>query len=181
MKSDLFLPDVPFRGRRHGSLALFLKKGWVFLCLLFLGALTLSGCGDELAPIDATVTGPVDDTVTFPVGTGFVRYSDLTFKVINSAGLPVSGVEIEFQTHGLIGSVFLTDVNREQTGDQTFLQATTDDRGLATVSLRLDLPACDPAATEDPVIVGGVTGSVGVSSDIFTSSVTLDCVVGSGT
>ncbi len=181
MKNDIFLPSVAIRGERHRALVSFLKKSGVFLYFSLLGVLTLSGCGDDLAPVNAIVSGPEDDAATMPEGTGFVSYTDLTFKVSNSAGLPVSGVEIEFQANGTIGAVFITDVNRNPTGDVAFAQTTTDDRGLATVSVRLDLPSCGAAATEDRVISGGVSASVGVSSDTFTSSITLDCVTGSST
>ncbi len=181
MKNNLFLPDIAFRGRRDRAQDAFAKRAGIVLCLLSLLAFLLSGCGDDLAPMDATVTGPSDDTSTVTAETGFVSYTDLLFKVTNAAGQPVSGVEIEFQTHGTIGAVFITDVNRNATGDVTFAETKTDDRGLATVSVRLDLPACDPSATEDPVIEGGVSASVGVSSDTFVSSITLDCVAGSGT
>jgi hypothetical protein len=179
MKNNIFLPDMPQQGRR--TLALFPRRALLFLYILLLGAFALTGCGDDLAPVDAVVAGPPDEAPEVPAGTISVSHPDLSFEVTNAAGQPVSGVEIEFQVQGTLGAVFITDVNRNATGDVDFAQTTTDDRGLATVSIRMDLLPCDAAATEDRVTFGGVTASVGVASATFTSTLTLNCVTGSGT
>ncbi|MFQ5780121.1 MAG: hypothetical protein ACE5HN_04955 [Nitrospiria bacterium] len=139
------------------------------IILLFL-FLVMSGCGDDLAPLDAVVTGPEDSTFTVAKGSpGETFLFTLDFQVKNLAGDALPEVEIEFIASG--GTLTDLDGNVLNLVDPFFFKTLTDDRGLGRVSFLTTLPAC--SATADQTVTGLVTASVGVDNDQWEGTFTV--------
>ena len=138
----------------------------VFLTTLIL----LSGCGDDLAPLDSTITGPEDSTFTInPPGGGSHIVRAIDFKVSNAAGVALPKVEVELLAGG--GGI-LTDLdgNPLDPANPTYFRTRTDDRGLVRASFLITLPDCGAA---DLTVTGSVNATVGVASDLWTATYTI--------
>jgi hypothetical protein len=109
----------------------------------------LSACGDETAPVGATISAPSDATINVSSG-GFPPDMVLTFGVTDANGNALPGVEIDFfaasSATGGSASQLLDDGSNALVPGASTLK--TDDRGLATVIFQIGFStAC--AGTDD--------------------------------
>ncbi len=155
-----------------------MKRRMLLLGLgLLLGAMT--GCGgDERAPVDAVVTGPEDaEAVEIqPPGGGRIYYRNLRFHVKNQNGDAIPGVEIEFLANGFQTGAILTDRNGNvlNTDNPDFYETTTDESGVAHVTLQVDLPPSDP--TQTIKATASVEANVGAAHDTWKAAITINPV-----
>jgi hypothetical protein len=142
--------------------------------MCFSVVLLLSACGDETAPIGATVSGPEDGTIAVsPSGTPPIV--TLSFGVTDASGNPVPGVDIEVFADASASngapSVALLDVDGNGLGTNAVEQ--TDDRGLLTVRLVVGFDT--NCAGVDITATAIVAASVGTASDLWTGTYTVKC------
>ena len=146
--------------------------GWLSVAVLVFGLAGCGGDGDH-APSDAVVTAPSNQSATVPApGGGTVIYRDLPFHVKNSAGEPVTGVEIEFLANGFLADAELTDRNGNllNANSPDYYKTDTDESGVARISLLMTLPA---SGAEEVKTTGSVVASVGPASATFQAEVTV--------
>lgn len=147
----------------------------VAVCLV-LTIIPLTGCGDETAPLGATVSGPGKLTVTYSSAGNFndITSAPLEFKVLDAKGKPLPGVTIRFFAGGSV--VALTDRSGVplNASDQWLFETTTDDRGLSPVDIYAlwYVPPCDIAAAL--TVNGTVEASIGVSTAVWTVEIKVD-------
>lgn len=128
-----------------------MKVSWrgVFLAGVIGGSLFLTGCGDE-ASLDATIVKPADETLTLQfqttplTGSAAPRFGPLLFKVKNSSGKPVPGVEIEFFT---LEGGRITDENKISLNpaQPDLFRTKTDENGTVILFVVGNVPACKAA------------------------------------
>ncbi len=145
-----------------------MRKAFIFISLLTF----ISGCGSDLAPNGATVTGPQASTTTLTreAPEQIVVYRAMDFVVTNGNGDLIPKVEIEFFAGG---SAYLSDFNGNALSTPEALKDETDDRGIGRVSVTIPIPACTNET--DVVTTGSLVGSVGVSDHLWTGTVTRTC------
>lgn len=142
----------------------------MLVCLLMVG-----GCGDDTAPLDATVTGPEDSDFSAgpraPGSSSLVR--GLDFQVLTSGGDPVPGVRVTVLAGG---GGMLTDMDGNPLDplNPTVYKAETDERGLVSTSFLITMPGCG-SATANLTVTGSVSASVGVASDLWTAKYAVRC------
>jgi len=145
-----------------------MRKALILISL----ALFISACGSDLAPTDATVTGPEDasTTLAFSSSSSSIFYRPLDFVVRNENGVALPDVEIEFFPTGFAD---LTDIEGNLLSNPSRFKTKTDDRGIGRVSLVFTVPGC--SGTTSVVVTGGVLATVGSASKSFTSTATRTC------
>lgn len=131
-----------------------------------------AGCGD-LAPNDATVSGPKDSTGTLSFSaSGTITYHPLDFIAKNKAGVVLADIEMELFRGGIEGGVFLLDKDGNLIAEDS-TKGSTDERGIRRAGLQLTVPGC--ATTTDVKTSGSVLATVGSSSYLWTATVTRSC------
>ena len=145
------------------------------LIVLGLAALSLSSCGDETAPLGATISAPADLDVTYAnsIGGAAITASPLEFQVLDASGNPAPGVTIRVFGGG---SVFMlsdrTGATALNGADALLFETTTNDQGLSSTDIyaRWMVDAC---GAEDVSTTGTVSASVGVATVVWTANITV--------
>lgn len=140
--------------------------------LLFLFIFT-AGCGD-LAPNDATVSGPEDSvkTLSFSASSSAITYHPLDFIAKNKAGVVLADIEMELFRGGIEGGVSLLDKDGNLVAEDN-TKGNTNERGIRRAGLQLTVPGC--TTTTDIKASGSVLATVGSSSYLWTATVTRSC------
>ena len=148
------------------------------VCLL--GGVSLTACGDETAPVGATISGPSDATINVSPGDVPPAFT-LTFGVTDASGNAVPGVDIEFfaassATGGSAAALTDADGNLLDPSNPTNAVIQTDDRGLGRVRFVIGFSTtCDPVTPADLTATGIVSASVGVASAQWTGTYNVKC------
>ncbi|MEC4678270.1 MAG: hypothetical protein VST69_05900 [Nitrospirota bacterium] len=135
----------------------------------------LTACGD-LAPNDATITGPADSTDTLPRNTSetSVIYRSLNFIAKGQSGEVLSDVEMEFFRGGVDATVSLADADGN-TITAPSMKIKTDERGIGRIGFVIRVPGC--ASTADINVSGSIFATVGSVSHLWKASITRTCAI----